>query len=77
MDRWWGDNIATVATQIDSLGKACAISSQATRVSKIKMTPGSSSDGLDGRRERPELVLKPLEGGISTMFRIDIEHDQV
>jgi hypothetical protein len=77
MDRWRRDDVAAVATQIDPLRQTDAISGQTSGMSKIEMTPVTAGDGLDRCRERPELVLQPLERGITAMFRIDIKHDQI
>jgi len=75
MDRWWRNDIAAVATQIDALGKASATPDQATGVREIEVVSTAASCHLDCCRQLPELPLRAIEGGIAPVLRIDIEHD--
>jgi hypothetical protein len=77
MDRWWRNDIAAVATQIDALGKASATPDQATGVREIEVVSAAASCHLDCWRQLPELPLQAIEGDLAPVLRIDIEHDEI
>jgi hypothetical protein len=77
MNGWWSDDVTAIAAQIDPLRQPSTIPDETTGVGEIDVTAAAPGDRLYCGREWPEPMLKPLERGVTAVFRIDVKYNQV
>jgi hypothetical protein len=77
MNGWWSDDVTAVAAKIDPLGEPRTITRETSGVSKIEVASAAPGDRLHSGRVRPEPPLQPLERGVTAVFRIDVEYNQI